>query len=92
MDHHSPKVNKSEHEEIQVLVHGNHKDIQVVGKRLEEAIKGIESMRSKGSRNNPFVMELVKMLVDQRMVHPTMEPVDATISKEQERGYRSSQV
>jgi hypothetical protein len=58
VNHNSPKVNKTKHTKIQILVHRNHIGVKVIRKRLKETITGVESMRGERGRDNPFVMKL----------------------------------
>ncbi len=53
--------------------------VDVVWNRLQEAINWVERMAREWSWNLPFVVDLVKGCVQQRMVKPSMNPIDTTV-------------
>lgn len=52
-------------------------DKEVVGDGLKVTVERVESMGCKRSRDDPFVVWLVKALVDCRPMQPSMDKVDA---------------
>ena len=51
----------------------------MVRKGLSVSIHKVERMACKGRRDKPFVVGLVQMLVQHRMVQKAMNPVDQVI-------------
>ena len=56
------------------------------------AIQRMESMRSEWGGNNPLVVRLVYVLVKARMVFNTVDPINASISKDEEQRYTQDQI
>lgn len=84
MNHDCPDVDEHENGDIEPLLHGNNVDKQVVWNRLSISIERMESMGSERGRDDPFVMGLVETLVKNRVVEPTMNPVDTKIGEHKE--------
>jgi hypothetical protein len=84
MNHDGPEVDKDEEDNVGMLLQGEHEDEQVVGRRLSEAIQRVEGVASKGSRHDPFVVSLVEVLVDARVVKASVNPVDAEVGEDEE--------
>ena len=58
----------------------------MVWNALGKAIKRVESVARKRCRHDPFVMRLMKCLVDSRVMEATVDPVYAEVGEEEEEG------
>ena len=64
----------------------------MVGNRLEKPIEGMEGVTGKGSWHDPLMMQLMDVFVDRRVMQPTVDPIDATVSKGQKEEYGKGKV
>lgn len=58
----------------------------MVGHGLGETVERVEGVGGEGGGHNPLVVRLVQTLVDERMVQPTVDPVDAEIGEHDKEG------
>jgi len=65
VDENRPTVHKYEEAKVEVALEGEQEDVEMVGDRLGKAIHEVECMGSVGRRNDPFMMRLVEMLVQE---------------------------
>jgi len=79
-----PDVHGNEQSEVEQLVHGENERIDVVRRRLRETINWVERVRSERRAHEPTVVGLVNGTVQDRVVQPAVNPVDAEIRKEKE--------
>ena len=56
----------------------------MVGQGLGEAVERVEGVAGKRRRHDPLVVRLVDVLVDERVVQASVDPVDAEVGEEQE--------
>ena len=84
MDHDRPYLYKHEKRKVGELLEREDKREDVVGQALAEAVYRMESMACERARHDPLVMRLVDMLVDQRVVKPTVYPVNAKVREDEE--------
>lgn len=84
VDHDGPEVHEDKKRNISHLLKGENEGEHMVGDRLSEAIKRMEGMARKRGGHDPLVVSLVKMLVDEWVVKPSMDPVDAEVGKDKE--------
>lgn len=66
------------------LVQRKQKDKDVVGCALGKPVKPVESMAGERGGDEPFVVGLVQVAVEERQVQPPVDPVDAAVNKHQE--------
>lgn len=81
MDRDCPDVDTKVECQVQVLVQWEKKCIHMIGDALYEAVDWVESKARKWCRHLPLVMRLVDVFVNQRIMKPTMDPVDHQVSK-----------
>lgn len=86
MDQDGPEVDKDEEQNKGHFLQGKEEGEDMVGDGLGEAVERVEGVGGKGRGHDPFVVWLVKTLVDERVVQPAMDPVDAEIGKHDEEG------
>lgn len=84
MDEDGPDLDKDKEREVGELLKREEEREQVVGQRLREAVDRMERHGGIRSRHNPFVVRLVKVLVDAWMMQSSMNKVDAKVGKEEE--------
>ena len=84
MDGHRPNVDKHVQQQVVELVHGEEKDVDVIGQTLREAIEGVEGMAGKRCRNFPPVMVLMDVSVDEAEMKTAMDPIDKAVCEEDE--------
>jgi len=80
-----PDIDTDVQKKIGELVHWKEKDIEVVGHALEKPVDWVERMACEWRRHLPLVVWLVQTTVEDAMVQPTMDPVDATVREQDER-------
>jgi len=66
VDEDGPKVYRHEEGKVQMPLNREDEYEEVVGHRLSIAVYRMESMRSVGCRDNPFVMRFVDIFVEER--------------------------
>lgn len=86
VDQDGPEVDKDEEQNKRHFLQGEKEGKDVVGDGLGEAVEGVEGVGGEGSGHDPLVVRLVKTLVDERVMQPAMDPVDAEIGKHDEEG------
>ena len=100
MNEYAPEVNRDEKCEVELSLHREKEDEEMIRERLGESIDWVEGMGSERSRNcsrvsariksiksertYPLMMRLVEDLVNHRDMEPAVDPVDAEVGKEQE--------
>jgi len=84
VNHDRPDVNEHEDGNIEPLLHGNNVYKQMVRNRLSITIKRMESMGSERGRDDPLVVGLVETLVKDRVMEPTVDPIDTKIGEHKE--------
>ncbi|CAK9107656.1 Postreplication repair E3 ubiquitin-protein ligase rad18 (RING-type E3 ubiquitin transferase rad18) (UV radiation sensitivity protein 2), partial [Durusdinium trenchii] len=84
VDKDGPDVDQDKSPEVEPLVHGHHEDEQVVRYPLHETIDWVEGVRCKWRHDEPFVVPLVAVLVEQRVVQQAVDPVDEAVVPHQE--------
>jgi len=84
MNQDGPDVDESEQHQIGELVQREDERENVVGNALRVAIKRVESVAGERSRHDPFVVRLVEMTIDERMVKTAVNPIDAAIREHEE--------
>ena len=80
-DHDGPDGDKSEQSQVGDLLQREQNGEYMVGDTLRPSVNGVERIAGVRRGNDPFVMGLVKPLVDERIVQRTMNPVDAKVRK-----------
>lgn len=66
------------------LVQRKQEDKDVVGRALGKPVKPVESMAGERRGDEPFVVWLVQVAVEEGQMQPSVDPVDAAINKHQE--------
>jgi len=84
VDEHRPNVHGNEQSKMKMFLNGEDVGEDVVGERLEVAVEWVESVCGEGGGYDPLVVWLVDVFVEERVVFPSMNPVDAVISEEKE--------
>lgn len=87
MNKDTPEVHKHKKTEIKPSVQREEEDEQMIRHRLQVTIEGMKCVGGEGSWNEPLVMWLVDILVDQWMVQGAMYPINAVVSEDQEKWY-----
>ena len=85
-----PYVHADEECEVEVFLNGEDVGKDVVGERLEVTVDWVESVGGEGGGNDPLVVWLVDVLVDEGVVFQSVDPVDAVIGAEEEPVDRTS--
>lgn len=83
-DHDGPDVDCDKQGNVGELLQRENKGEDMVRHTLRPAIQWVESMACVRCRHDPFVMWLMQSLVHQRMVQPSVNPVDEEIRKQNE--------
>jgi hypothetical protein len=84
VNEHRPDVDPNEEDKMEVFLNGEEVGKYVVGKRLEIAVDWVECVGGERGGYNPFVVWLVNVLVDEGVVFPSVNPVDAVIGEQEE--------
>lgn len=84
MNKDSPEVDEAKKENISHFLQREKEGEHVVWHTLGPAVQGVESVGGVRARHDPFVVRLVKGLVDSRVVKATVNPVDEEIGEEDE--------
>lgn len=79
-----PKVDEHEQEDKGNLLEGKQEGEDVVRQTLSGTIEGVEGVGGKWSRHNPLVVRLMQAFIDERMVQPTVDPVNAEVGEHEE--------
>lgn len=79
-----PDVHCHEKGEVEVLLDGEEVREDVVGEGLEVPVDRVECVSGEGSGYNPSVVWLVDVLVDEWVVFPPVDPVDAVVGEKKE--------
>lgn len=86
MDEDSPDVDEHEKCNVGKLLKREHEGKEVVRHRLRIAVKRVEGVGCEWSRHDPFVVRLVKSLVDGAVMQTAVNPVDQEIGEGDEEG------
>lgn len=86
VDQDGPEVDKDEQEDVAHLLQGEEQGEDVVGEGLGEAVERVEGVGGVRGGHDPLVVRLVQVSVDQRVVQPAVNPVDAEVGEENEEG------
>ena len=84
MDEHRPDVHPHEEGKMEVLLDGEEVGEDVVGEGLEVSVDWVERIGGEGGGYDPFVVWFVNMLVDEGVVFPSVNPVNAVIGEQEE--------
>ena len=84
VDENRPDVHAYEQDQVEVFLDGEEVGEDVVGEGLEVAVYWVEGVGSEGGRDDPFVVGLVDVLVDEWVVLPPVNPVNAVIREHKE--------
>ena len=84
MDEDGPDLNEDEEAEVGELLEREEEREDVVWDTLEEAVNRVEGNGSVGCRHDPFVVGLMKCLVDKRVVETAVDEVYEAICEENE--------
>lgn len=86
VDQNGPNIDKHKERNISQLLKREQEREGVVGDGLSKSIKRVEGMRGKRRGHDPFVVRLVQALVDERVMQPAVDPVDAEVGEHDEEG------
>ena len=81
---HRPNVYTDEEGQMEMLLDREEVGEDVVREGLEVTVDWVESICGEGGGNDPLVVWLVDVLVDERVVFQSVNPVDAVISEQEE--------
>ena len=84
VNEHRPDIDADEEREVEMFLDGEEIGEDMVGERLEITVDWVESVRGEGGRYDPFVMGFVDVFVDEWVVLPSVDPVNAVVGEEQE--------
>ena len=84
MNEHRPDLHEREECKVSELLEGKDEREGMIRKRLHEPIDWVEGHRCIRRWHYPFVVRLVEMFVDQRMVQASVDKVDPEVSEDQE--------
>lgn len=83
-NHDGPDGDKGEQSQVSHLLEREENREHVVGHTLCPPIQGVERITGIRCGNNPFVMRLVKPLIDERVVQCAVDPVNTKVRKRDE--------
>jgi len=84
VNEHRPNVHPDKECEVEMLLDGEEVGEYMVGEGLEVTVEWVESVCGEGRGHDPFVVWLVDVLVDTWVVFPSVNPVNAVISEDEE--------
>lgn len=84
VNEHRPNVHGDKKGEVEVFLDREDVGEDVIGEGLEVAVDWVESVCGEGCGYDPPVVWFVNVLVDQRVVFPSMNPINAVISANEE--------
>lgn len=84
MDENSPEVDEDEEDNTRPLLHGENEGEDVVRQALAEAVDRVKGVAREGCGHDPFVVSLVEVLVDARVMQIAVNPVNAEVGEEKE--------
>lgn len=84
MDQHCPDVHHHEQANVGKLLQRKNEGEDVVRYALRKTVQWMESVAGEGRGNDPFVMRLMKLLVDEGVMQATVNPVDERVCKKEE--------
>ena len=79
-----PKLHEEEKTQVRELLQREDERKQMIRQTLQEAINRMEGHRCIRGRHDPFMMRLVQVFVNGRMVQPAMDEVDAEVGEDEE--------
>lgn len=84
MNHDRPYIDKDKEGHRCKLLQREEEREQMVWYALCEAVQWVKSMGCIRGWHDPFVMRLMQLLVDQRVMQATVDPVNAEVCKQEE--------
>lgn len=84
-DEHGPDIDKNEQRNVCQLLQREDKWEDMIWHTLRPAVNCMESMARIRTWHNPFVVSLVQLFVDKRVVQSAVDPVDEEICEEEEK-------
>ena len=84
MNEHGPKLHKEEKPQVGKILQREDEWENVVWQALQEAVHWVECDRGIGCWHDPFMVCLMQMLVDQRVMETAVDEVDERVGKHEE--------
>lgn len=84
VNHDCPEIDEHKQSDVRPLLKWKDKREKMIRYALRESINWVESMGGKRSWHDPLVVWLVEVLVYQRMMQSSVDPVDEVVGKRNE--------